>query len=84
MFVHTRSKTGVAYGISTAMVVVISASATAHFSVNTVVAWPRTISANLSGYSSVTCTQSQNVSDTAQISYATDSVNGDMIMMVEF
>lgn len=71
-------------GIATAMVVVISASATAHFSVMTVVAWPCTINPGLGGSSAVTCAPAQNATDPARVSYVTGSDTGDMIMTVEF
>lgn len=68
------------YGIATAMAVVISASATSHFSVNTVVAWPCTINLSMNGASVVSCTAVQ----TPRVSYVTNSDNSDMIMTVEF
>lgn len=71
-------------GIAMAMVVAISASATTHFSVSTVVAFPCTINAGLGGASSVSCAQGQDASDPARVSYATVSDNGDMLMTVEF
>lgn len=73
------------HGIMTAMVVVISASASAHFSVNTVVSWPCTINPSLSGSSAVACAPAQQAAtDMARVSYVTDTDDGDMIMTVEF
>jgi hypothetical protein len=72
------------HGIATAMAVVITLSATTHFSVNTVVSWPCTINPALGGTSAVTCAQGPNVDDPALVSYVADSGNGDMIMTVEF
>jgi hypothetical protein len=71
-------------GIATALVVIISASATTHFSVNTLVAWPCTINPGLGGSSAVTCAPAQNATDPARVSYLTNSDGGDMIMTVEF
>lgn len=68
------------HGIAMAMVVVISASATTHFSVSTVVSFPCTINPGTGGTSAVACAQGQNVN----VSYVTDSDNGDMLMTVEF
>ena len=72
------------HGIATAMVVVISASTTTHFSVNTLVSFPCTINPGTSGSTPVACAQGQNVNDPARVSYVTDSDSGDMIMTVEF
>lgn len=81
---RTGSKMGRFHATAMAAVVVIAGSATAHFSVNTLVSWPCTVNPGLGGTSAVTCTDGQNVSDPALVSYATDSGNGDMIMTVEF
>ena len=69
-------------GIATAMVVVISASATAPFTIGTVVAFPCTVSPSLNVNSAVSCASAQD--PTAQVSYVTDSSDGDMIMTVKF
>lgn len=63
-----------------AMVVVISASTTTHFSVGTVVSWPCTINPATDGSAAVACAQGQDVN----VSYVSDSDNGDMLMTVEF
>ena len=65
-----------------AMMVVISASATTHFTVGTVVSFPCTISASMNSGSGVSCASPQN--NPAHVSYVTDSSDGDMIMTVEF
>ena len=65
-----------------AMVVVISASATTHFTVGTVVSFPCTVSPSMSSGSGVSCASAQT--SPAQVSYVTDSSDGDMIMTVEF
>jgi hypothetical protein len=58
----------------------ISASATTHFSVSTVVSFPCTISAAMKGTSAVACTEAQ----TPRVRYVTNSDNNDMLMTVEF
>jgi hypothetical protein len=70
------------HGIATAMVVVISASASTHFSVGAVVSFPCTVSPSTST-SAVSCSAPQS-GETAQVSYVTDSDNGDMLMTVVF
>lgn len=78
---RTCSKIGRFHATAMAAVVVIAGSATAHFSVNTLVSWPCTINPAPGGISAVTC---QSASDPALVSYVTNSDNGDMIMTVEF
>lgn len=70
--------------IAMALAVVISGSATTHFSLTTLVAWPCTISPSMSGISAVACAAAQNTRQTARVSYAVESDAGDMMMTVEF
>lgn len=81
---HTGSKMGRFRATAIAAVVVIAGSATAHFSVNTLVSWPCTINPGTDGSTAVACAQGQNVNDPARVSYVINSDNGDMIMTVEF
>jgi len=60
-------------------VVAISAAATTHFSVNTLVFYPCTISVSVSGTSAVAC-----AAQSPLITYDSHSGSSDMIMTVEF
>jgi hypothetical protein len=64
--------------------VLISATASSHFAVSTVVGWPCTVNSELPAGSAVTCASSESPDAGPRITYASDPQTGDMVMTVEF
>jgi hypothetical protein len=66
------------------IVVLISTTASTHFGVTTVVAWPCTVSPELAAGSAVVCASPQASNASPRITYADDPQTGETVMTVEF